>query len=147
MPTPEMHVPETEQYRETSRSIYHFMDSLGIRFPDVVHAQGILETGWFDKSNPILTKSHNWLGLKCAKYRKTYCIGTRYGHAVFESKIHCLLDYLEWQNKYLPLYEAKYGKATTDEDYYNFLLKWGYAEDRQYIRKLRKIKKLINSVK
>jgi flagellum-specific peptidoglycan hydrolase FlgJ len=122
------------------------MDSLGVRFPDIVHAQGILETGWFNKNNPILMENNNWLGIKCAQYRRTYCIGTRYGHAIFESKLYCLLDYLEWQKKYIPVYESKFGIIDNEEDYYNFLLKWQYAEDKHYINKLRRIKNLLKSV-
>lgn len=122
--------------------MHSFMDSLGVKFSKIVVCQGILETGWFQNSK-VLEENNNWLGLKCAQHRKTYCLGTNLGHAVFESRAHCLLDYLEWQKKYIPRYETKFGPMTTDEDYYDFLLKWEYAEDKAYIRKLKKIKKQI----
>jgi len=132
-----------EQFVENSNSKYASLEAAGLEYPQIVLSQGILETGWFNPTNPIFAENHNWLGLKCAQYRKTYCIGTRYGHAIFKSDVECLLDYIEWQNKYMPRYESKYGKIASEEDYYDFLLKWKYAEDENYIRKLKRIRKFL----
>jgi flagellum-specific peptidoglycan hydrolase FlgJ len=130
---------------EAEALLYPAMAEAGLQFQNVVFVQGILETGWFNPKNPVFQYNKNWLGLKCAQYRKTYCIGTKYGHAVFESYAHCLLDYVEWQKKYMPRYAEKYGPIQTEDDYIDFLQKWAYAEDKQYAKKLKKILKLIKN--
>lgn len=119
--------------------------STGVKYPAIVHAQGITETGWFDKNNKVFVENKNWLGLKCAEHRKTYCIGTKYNHAVFNSLAECLLDYIEWQDKYMPRYEEKFGVIDSEDKYYDFLLKWQYAEDKDYIGKIKRVRKILKS--
>lgn len=130
---------------EIHLTIKEFVKNSGIPFPEIVFAQGILETGWFNKNNPVFFRNKNWLGLKCAQHRETYCVGTKYGHAIFESYGHCLADYVLWYQKYSVRYEANFGKIDTEEKYYDFLLKWHYAEDKHYIQKLKKIVNLIKT--
>lgn len=89
-----------------------------IQHPDIVYAQALLETGHF-KSVGCL-KHHNLFGLYNSK-AKRYC---RFNHWT-----ESIIAYKEWiQKRYKP-----------PEDYYRFLQRIGYAEDPQYVYKLKQI--------
>lgn len=106
-------------------------------FAEVIIAQGLLESNYF--SSAIFKENNNWLGLKCAEFRSTYCTGTNRGHAVFSSTTDCLLDYIEWQKKYLPRYEKNFGQVDSVDRYIDFLVKYRYAEDPHYGSKLKRL--------
>lgn len=113
------------------------ISAANIRFTDVVYAQMVLETGYF--TSAIYKENNNMTGMKCAEKRQTHCIGINRGHAVYKSKLHCLLDYAEWQQKFVP------ETVRTSEQYVDFLVSYGYAEDKFYAAKLKSILKLINT--
>lgn len=87
--------------------------------PEIVYAQAVLETGWF-KSN--LCREHNNLfGLYDSRNKCFY----RFDHWV-----ESVEAYEKWiLNKY----------TDTTENYYHFLVRINYAEDPNYIRKLKQI--------
>jgi len=120
------------------------VQEMGVRFPRVVLAQGLLETGMFTSN--IFVHNNNWLGMKCALYRETTCIGTQRGHALYVSTYDCLKDYYLWQSKYLPRYEKKYGPVRTEYEYIEFLIRMNYAEDENYGKKVLNRLKLIKSL-
>lgn len=87
---------------------------------DIVYAQAILETGKF-KSVGCL-RDNNLFGLYNSKSKRYH---------KFNHWAESVIAYKEWiQRRYRP-----------PEDYYHFLQRIGYAEDPQYINKLRKIVK------
>lgn len=95
----------------------------GIKHPDVVLAQAILETGWFESN--ICKKKNNIFGL-------------------FNNRKMDFFKFKHWGlsvKGYKDLFQYKYKPPdnATDEDYYRFLKKAGYAEDPNYINKVRKI--------
>lgn len=89
-----------------------------IHHPEIVYAQAILETGYF-KSQGCLT-DNNLFGLYSSKHKRYH----KFNHWTLS-----VIKYKEWvQKRYKP-----------PEDYYHFLQRIGYAEDPQYVNKLRKI--------
>lgn len=106
-----------------------------IRFQHIVLAQALHETDEF--RSPICRECKNLFGMKVASRRPTTNIGKCRGHAKYESYSDSVLDYAEWQMKYLPRYERLNGPVVTNEDYYAFLRAQRYAEDEAYIQKLR----------
>lgn len=97
------------------KNVMNELKRQGVKHPDIVLAQAKLESNDFKSS---LVKSHNnFLGIKNGKK-----------YANYVSWNHCIADYKKRvQNKY------KGG------DYYVFLRKIGYAEDPEYVNKLKRI--------
>lgn len=91
-----------------------------VKFPEIVYAQAVLETGHF-KSVGCL-RHHNLFGLYNSKDKRFH----RFNHWT-----ESVIAYKEWiQRRYKP-----------PEDYYKFLSRIGYASDPTYISKLKQIVK------
>lgn len=89
-----------------------------IKFPEIVYAQAVLETGHF-KSTGCL-KHNNLFGLYDSKAKRYH----RFNHWV-----ESVVAYKKWiQRRYRP-----------PEDYYVFLKRIKYAGDPEYINKLKQI--------
>lgn len=110
------------------------LEKLGFRFPEVVIAQAIHETGKF--SSDVFKDCFNIFGMK--HNDRGFSKGVCREHAKYENYYAAIQDYLEYQQKYLTYYENKviHRSAITVDDYHNFLLWIGYAEDEKYIEKL-----------
>ena len=102
---------------------------MGIAYPDVVLAQAKIETGYF--TSEIFRENNNMFGMKVAKQRETTAIGENRNHAQYTSWIQSLIDYKLWQDKMIH-------KARTKHAYLNYL-KRNYAEDKDYITKIKKL--------
>lgn len=86
----------------------------GVHHPHIVAAQAVLESGNFKSQ---LTRTHNnFLGIKKGKK-----------YAKYDSWAECVSDYKK-------RVQSKYKGG----DYYQFLQNIGYAEDPEYLEKLRK---------
>lgn len=86
--------------------------------PEIVYAQAVLETGWFTSS--LCLNSHNLFGLYNSKKMRYY---------KFNHWTESVVAYIKFvQYKYKP-----------PNDYYKFLSDIGYAEDPDYINKLKGI--------
>ncbi|WP_333640697.1 glucosaminidase domain-containing protein [Mesotoga prima] len=128
-----------------TRSTYlEELERMGFKCPTVVVAQMIHETGFF--TSDIYKVGHNLFGMKKAYHRDHVQKGVYKGHASYESNAHSLLDYLYWQQYVGDNWLHRRGKSNfaNDEEYYQFLLDVGYAEDKAYIKKLRNYVKIIN---
>lgn len=89
-----------------------------VKFPEIVYAQAVLETGHF-KSVGCL-RHHNLFGLYNSEAKRYH----RFNHWT-----ESVVAYREWvQKRYKP-----------PEDYYMFLQRIGYAEDPRYVHKLKQI--------
>jgi hypothetical protein len=142
------------------KRLYKLLATSGIKFPDIVIAQLILETGAFKYDSlgnhlgvpsNIMKYNFNWFGQKCDA--SCYCIETRRGHAAYSHPLYSILGYQCWQEKRLRetlKYKGFYPR--TSEEYYKFLEGYivasksttrllRYAEDPLYIRKVRYIHK------
>jgi hypothetical protein len=105
------------------------IEDLDIKFPKIVLAQALLESGNF--SSAIFLENNNMFGMKCARRRKTTHQGERRGHAYFETWQDCVLDYSYFQSTYVY-------HADTEEEYFEYLSN-NYAEDPLYVHKLKNI--------
>lgn len=94
------------------------LEYYGVKHPQIVYAQAILETGYF--KSDLCLNGNNLFGLYDSKNHRYY---------IFDHWCDSIVAYLNCvQYKYKP-----------PNDYYGFLLEIGYAEDAQYIQKLKRI--------
>lgn len=100
----------------------------GIRFPDIVFAQAVLETGHF--RSDIFREGNNLFGMKVARSRPTTAIGEYSGHAMYDDWVSSVIDYALYQSAYLR-------KLKTEDQYYEYLSQH-YAEDPEYVNKLKR---------
>lgn len=107
--------------------------NLRIEHPYIVYAQAIVESGNF--TSKIWKENHNMFGMKMPERRATLAKKIRYGHAVYNNWRECLIDY--------SLYQMAYMKGLDENQYFNKLQNF-YAQDSQYVEKIKKIK---NSLK
>lgn len=125
-----VHKPTIDLYREN-----------GIKFPEIVFKQSILETGNFTSN--IYINNNNCFGMKYNNRGYAYC--ERNGHACYESIIYSIRDYAEWQSIMMNNHERLFRKKIkSEEDYYFFLERlvvgnkvYSYAEDKDYVKKLK----------
>lgn len=122
----------------TKKNVWEFLNKLNILHPQVVYQQIMLETN--NLTSPICSENNNIVGQRVeatnsdGSYRYAHYnikgLKNR-GHLVFANWKLSLLHYKAFQ-------EHNYLKKHWN--YYNFLRSLGYAEDPQYIDKLKQIK-------
>lgn len=119
-----------EEHNEFSEEkLDAYLKEINIKFPDIVKAQATLETGYF--KSEIFLVNHNLFGMKVAKLRPTTALGENRGHAYYDNWKQSVIDYAFYQSSYLR-------QAKTEEEYLGYL-KISYAEDPNYINKLKKL--------
>lgn len=119
-----------DDYNEFSEEkLIQKIGQLNFRYPHIVLAQAKLETGNFTSQS--FTSANNMFGMKQAKARVNTARGTEMGHAHYETWIESLYDYALFHNAYL-------NKLRTENQYYSYLAQ-NYAEDPQYVSKLKQI--------
>ncbi len=110
-------------YGQTTDQVYKELVKQNVLFPEIVLAQSILETGWY-KCTDCSRDVNNIFGL-------------------WNSRKQEYFSYDKWQDSvggYLRGIQYKY-KEEDYNNYYEFLEKLGYAEDPNYIDKLKKLVK------
>jgi uncharacterized FlgJ-related protein len=106
-----------------------YLIQLNIKFPDVVYAQARLETNGF--KSKIFRENNNLFGMKQSTKRSSTNKGEQHGHAYYDTWRESVLDFALWQCRYL-------STINTREEYYRYL-KANYAEDPNYIDKLKNL--------
>ena len=101
----------------TVENVLVMLQKYDVKFPKIVLAQALLETGNF--SSDLCRVNHNLFGLRHPSD------GSYYSFNKWEESVKSYRD--DVQYKY------------TDGDYYAFLSRIGYAEDRNYTSKVRRI--------
>lgn len=101
---------------QTKQEVYDYLIEIDCKYPEIVTAQAVLETGYFKSYS--CKKRHNLFGLR---YNHKYLIFDNW-------KESCVAYISKIQYKY------KGG------DYYKFLTNLGYASDPNYIKKIKNIK-------
>ena len=101
----------------SEENLYNELVAQEIDFPEIVQAQAVLETGHF--------KSHACL-------ERNNLFGLRKGDGTYMSFAHWTLSVSAYKR-----YIQKYNHPP--EDYYRYLKELGYAEDPNYIAKLKEI--------
>ena len=102
----------------TKELVYECAKHYNIRHPEIIVAQSILETGHY--KSKICLEHNNLFGLYDSKNKKYFSFNS-------------------WQESveaYKKMIQHKYKSG----DYYKFLKKIGYAEDPDYINKIKGIK-------
>lgn len=105
------------------------LKELNFKFPYIVYAQSLVETGGF--TSRIFQENHNLFGMKEASVRLNLAKGTQYNHAYYDNWEQSVMDYA--------LYAASYLKELSTEEKYFTYLGQHYAEDPNYVTKLKKI--------
>ena len=105
------------------------LKDLNIRFPHIVLAQSILETGHW--TSTIFKENHNLFGMKEARQRVKTALGTQLNHAYYCDWESSLYDYAFYQSRYM-------SKAKTEEQYFQALGQ-SYAESKTYVQNLKRI--------
>jgi hypothetical protein len=97
---------------------------LNVRFPHIVMAQSIVETGhWTSK---VFRESNNLFGMREAKSRISTAKGTQFNHAYYNNWQESVYDYAFFQCRYM-------GNINTEEEYYAYLGN-SYAENPDYVK-------------
>lgn len=121
-----------EETQITYERLYNQILELGIKFPDVVFAQAVLETGHF--TSKLFKEGNNLFGMKMPSKRETLSIGKKKGgYAVFENWKKSVNDYLLWQD-----YILRNKNITTRKEYLK-LIDRVYAENEKYVLHLHRI--------
>jgi hypothetical protein len=105
------------------------LKELNVNFPYIALAQAKLETGNY--TSKIFRESNNLFGMKEAKSRITTAKGTQFNHAYYESWTESVYDFAFHQCRYLP-------NIRNEEQYFQYLGQ-NYAEDPNYINRLKDI--------
>lgn len=119
-------VADTIQIQEldlTKENFFTVCRILEIKHPDVVYAQARLESGNFTSSH--YRNRNNFLGIYDSK-RKRYMS--------FDHWTDCLVAYRD-------KVQYRYKRNSDREDYLRWLVETGYAQDPNYISKVRKMLK------
>ena len=112
----------------TSNIVAETLEKYNVKFPHIVLAQALHESGRF--TSKVFIKNNNLFGLKEPSSRPTTALGTKNGHAYYESWEMSILDYA--------LYQAAFTRKIKKESNYLRYLNRNYAADSIYDVKLKK---------
>ena len=125
----EIILADIEDSEFSQGALVDFLEETNIKFPHIVLAQSILETGNY--KSEVFMMNHNLFGMKQAHIRPTTALGTSIGHAYYNNWKESVYDYA--------LYQAAYLKNVKNEDQYMDYLGSNYAEAEHYVRALKRI--------
>lgn len=131
-PTPfekELVVLDAEEQPFSQEELVEMLKDLNVRYPHIVLAQSILETGHY--SSHIFKTNHNLFGMKEARRRVKTAKGTQLNHAYYDNWKESVYDYAFYQCRYM-------GRIDTEAEYYQ-ALDASYAEANQYSTNLKRI--------
>lgn len=126
-----MHLPVEDRYHfimETKvdtfsyENLSNMLVDLNVRYPHIVMAQAILESGHFQSN--IFRSNNNLFGMKQARARCTTAKGTELNHAYYENWKESVYDYAFFQSRYL-------NDLRTEAQYLDYLDR-NYAEAPEY---------------
>jgi uncharacterized FlgJ-related protein len=126
-----------EENKFSEENLIKEISKLNFRYPHIVLAQAILETGTYESK--IFKENNNLFGMKEARVRLNLAKGTQYGHAYYDNWKESLSDYALWYSTFA--YKCK------SEDQLYTLLNQQYAEANYYPQALKRIIKNNNLVK
>ena len=121
---------EADKDNEFSRErLKAYIIELNIKYPHIVMAQAEIETGHF--TSKIFKENKNLFGMKVATKRPTTNKGEEHGHAYFDTWKASVVDYAFYSAQYL-------SHIKTEKEYLEYLGQ-SYAEDSNYVNKIKKI--------
>ena len=104
------------------------IDKYSFRYPDIVKAQAIVESGHF--KSPVFKQNNNMFGMRQAVVRITLVKKTNLNHAYYNHWKDCVID--------RALYEARYLSKLSREEYFSYLDQV-YAEGKGYSELLKQV--------
>lgn len=105
-----------------------FIKELNFRYPELVYAQGVLESG-ADFNSVLNNQNNNYFGMRVAHQRINTQSGEQDGYAYYNNWRNSVIDYAIFTAMYLGDFESK-------EQYYKYIEK-RYAESPGYIEKVK----------
>ena len=118
---------QAEKNKFNEDKLVEELKRLNIKFPHIVMAQYIIETGhWKSK---IFRENHNLFGMKQANVRINTASGTQHNHAYYETWMESIYDYAFYSCRYL-------AGIKTESEYYAYLSS-SYAADPNYVKVLK----------
>lgn len=109
--------------------LVQMLKDLNVRFPHIVMAQAIIESGHFQSN--IFRTNHNLFGMKQARMRCTTAKGTNLAHAYYDNWKESVYDYAFFQSRYL--HDLK-----TEAQYLEYL-DHNYAEANNYDAAIKRV--------
>lgn len=106
------------------------MREMEVQHPHIALAQMKLESGNYQSA--LSKKNNNYFGMKHPRQRATVSLGEKNGYANYRNWCYSILDYALWQKRYA--YDL-------DEQAYLQKISSVYAEDEEYIRKVKSLTK------
>lgn len=117
------------------RKFYEYLIEVNIKFPKLVFAQAIKESGL---RSPLFKENHNPFGMKEASKRPNMQNGVQNGHAYYDTWKNAVIDYA--------LYQAYIGlsKLKTEDEYLHYLKEMHYYDtdhpnNVNYLKELKQI--------
>lgn len=104
-----------------------FLDYYNVQEKDIVFNQARLETNNF--KSEVFKTNNNLFGMKHPAIRRTTSKESSLGYAYYNSYIESIKDYKLYQQRYY-----------NGGDYYQFLIKYQYSTDTNYVNKLKSFK-------
>lgn len=120
---------QQERNKFTQEKFVDELKRLNVKFPYIVMAQSILETGHW--KSQVFKENHNLFGMKQANIRINTAKGTNLNHAYYDDWRESVYDYAFYQCRYM-------GNADTEEEYY-LALGASYAEADNYVQALKTV--------
>lgn len=113
----------------SQEKLAEMLTDLNIRFPHIVMAQAMIESGHFQSN--IFRTNHNLFGMKQARARCTTAKGTELNHAYYHNWRESVYDYAFFQSRYL-------NDLRTEDQYLEYLDN-NYAEAPEYDKAIIKV--------
>ena len=123
----ELLVIDLQRDEFSEEKLIELLIKLKVKFPHIVLAQARLETGKY--KSKIFRENHNLFGMKEASRRINTAVGTQYNHAYYEHWRESVYDYA--------FYQCRYFGSVSSESQYISSLGQSYAEDPNYVQKLK----------
>lgn len=121
----------------TKEALWSTINEMGIKHPDVVFAQALLESG--DFSSPVCKRNNNLFGMKMPELRKTVAHPGFKGYAKYESWKQSIYDYKLYQ-------EHLFRNGELSRSQYISKLNKIYSEVSDYSTRLKRVIKENKSV-
>ena len=106
-----------------------YLDDINIKFPKIVYAQAILETNNFTSS--VFKTNNNLFGIRQSTQRASTQKDVIGDYAFYNTWKESVLDYALFSATYL-------SKIETEDEYFQYLSQH-YAEDKNYVSKLKQV--------
>jgi|ERR1035437_1497586 uncharacterized FlgJ-related protein len=128
---------EADKENEFSKEkLKDYLTELNVKCPEIVMAQAEIESGHF--TSRIFKENNNLFGMKEAGIgRPCTAKGTANNHAYYDTWKECVQDYA--------FYQAAYLKSIKTQEQYLQYLGENYAEDSNYVSKIRAQINLVES--